>query len=144
MNVSLTPELEKMVREKVSSGLYNNASEVVREALMLLVQRGRSSGGTRREGRNTQTDTVSGKTAARKRSQLLSLFGSVVRNEAGPKSDVDVFIDIDPHARFTLLRLAGVKNLLEDGLRREVDVAMREGLHPGMKKAILEEAEEIF
>ncbi len=36
MNVSLTPELEKMVGEKVKSGLYNSASEVVREALRLL------------------------------------------------------------------------------------------------------------
>lgn len=33
MNVSLTPELEKIVRDKVESGLYNNASEVVREAI---------------------------------------------------------------------------------------------------------------
>lgn len=33
MHVSLTPELEKAVRLKVESGLYNNASEVVREAL---------------------------------------------------------------------------------------------------------------
>lgn len=33
MHVSLTPELEKAVRAKVESGLYNNASEVVREAL---------------------------------------------------------------------------------------------------------------
>jgi len=33
MNVSLTKELEKMVDEKVSSGLYNNASEVIRDAL---------------------------------------------------------------------------------------------------------------
>jgi antitoxin ParD1/3/4 len=36
MNVSLTPELEKFVDEKVESGLYNNASEVVRESLRLL------------------------------------------------------------------------------------------------------------
>ena len=33
MNVSLTPELEKFVDTKVDSGLYNNASEVVREAM---------------------------------------------------------------------------------------------------------------
>lgn len=33
MNISLTPELEKMVQAKVASGLYNNASEVIREAL---------------------------------------------------------------------------------------------------------------
>ncbi len=38
MNVSLTPELEKLVQKKVSSGRYNSASEVVREALRLLEQ----------------------------------------------------------------------------------------------------------
>ena len=36
MNVSLTPELEKLVSQKVESGMYNSASEVVREALRLL------------------------------------------------------------------------------------------------------------
>jgi antitoxin ParD1/3/4 len=39
MNVSLTPELEKLVNDKVRSGLYQTASEVVREALRLLKQR---------------------------------------------------------------------------------------------------------
>ena len=36
MHVSLTPALEELVRHKVESGLYNNASEVVREALRLM------------------------------------------------------------------------------------------------------------
>lgn len=36
MHVSLTPQLEELVRSKVASGLYNNASEVVREALRVL------------------------------------------------------------------------------------------------------------
>jgi antitoxin ParD1/3/4 len=36
MNVSLTPELEQFVQGKVESGLYNNASEVIRESLRLL------------------------------------------------------------------------------------------------------------
>jgi antitoxin ParD1/3/4 len=39
MNVSLTPELEGLVNEKVESGLYQTASEVVREALRLLKER---------------------------------------------------------------------------------------------------------
>jgi antitoxin ParD1/3/4 len=39
MNVSLTPELEQLVNEKVESGLYQTASEVVREALRLLKER---------------------------------------------------------------------------------------------------------
>lgn len=38
MNVNLTPALEEFVRVKVSSGLYNNASEVIREALRRAVQ----------------------------------------------------------------------------------------------------------
>ena len=36
MNVSLTPELERRIAEKVESGLYTTASEVVREGLRLL------------------------------------------------------------------------------------------------------------
>lgn len=36
MNVSLTPELLKIVQSKVESGLYNNASEVIREAIRQL------------------------------------------------------------------------------------------------------------
>jgi antitoxin ParD1/3/4 len=36
MNVSLTPELAKLVHDKVESGLYGSASEVVREALRLM------------------------------------------------------------------------------------------------------------
>jgi antitoxin ParD1/3/4 len=39
MNVSLTPELEKLVAERVASGHYASASEVVREALRLLHER---------------------------------------------------------------------------------------------------------
>ena len=38
MNVSITEKLEEFVNDKVESGLYNSASEVVREALRLLVQ----------------------------------------------------------------------------------------------------------
>lgn len=33
MHISLTPELEARIRQKVASGYYNNASEVIREAL---------------------------------------------------------------------------------------------------------------
>jgi len=39
MNISVTPNLEALVQEKVDSGLYNNASEVVREALRLMHER---------------------------------------------------------------------------------------------------------
>jgi antitoxin ParD1/3/4 len=41
MNVSLTPELEQLVHDKVKSGRYLSASEVVREGLRLLEERDR-------------------------------------------------------------------------------------------------------
>ncbi len=39
MNISLTPKLESFVKSKVKTGNYNNASEVIREALRVLQER---------------------------------------------------------------------------------------------------------
>ncbi|MEM9447246.1 MAG: type II toxin-antitoxin system ParD family antitoxin [Cyanobacteria bacterium P01_E01_bin.6] len=39
MNISLTPELEKLVLDKVESGMYTSASEVIRDGLRLLAER---------------------------------------------------------------------------------------------------------
>ncbi len=39
MNVSLTPELERLVNEKLKTGMYQTASEVSREGLRLLKDR---------------------------------------------------------------------------------------------------------
>jgi antitoxin ParD1/3/4 len=41
MNISLTPQLEELVKKRVESGLYGSASEVMREALRLLEERDR-------------------------------------------------------------------------------------------------------
>ncbi len=41
MNISLTPQLEELVKKKVESGLYGSASEVMHEALRLLDERDR-------------------------------------------------------------------------------------------------------
>jgi len=44
MNVSLTPQLEAIIRQKVESSHFNNASEVVRQALRLLDAEDRREG----------------------------------------------------------------------------------------------------
>ncbi len=49
MHVSLTPELEKSVKAKVNSGLYNNASEVIREALRESLKRDQENEWLKRE-----------------------------------------------------------------------------------------------
>jgi antitoxin ParD1/3/4 len=43
MNVSLSPQLEALVRRKIETGPYNNATEVVQEALKVLDERDRAA-----------------------------------------------------------------------------------------------------
>jgi len=47
MNLSITPELQKLIQRKVDSGLYANASEVVRDALRRMDERPISTPGRR-------------------------------------------------------------------------------------------------
>jgi antitoxin ParD1/3/4 len=49
MNISLTPELENAVKAKIASGLYNNASEIIREALRESLRRERENDWLQRE-----------------------------------------------------------------------------------------------
>ncbi len=55
------------------------------------------------------------------------IFGSVARGEAGPDSDVDFLVELDPEC--SLLDHIGLLQDLQDLLGREVDVAMPDGLH---------------
>jgi len=149
MNVSLTPELEQYIRRKVDSGLYGNASEVVREALRLLV--GQESGGAGQSRRQPpQIDDVLTELKAlekplRERGlAALALFGSTAKGTARPDSDIDVLIDVAPNVRFSLVDLVSVKDFLEDQLGRTVDVATREGLDPAIRDRVIREARAVF
>ena len=144
MNVSLTPALEEYVRRKVAIGLYNNASEVVREALRLMVER--ETGGRPAPKKGEVVAALKALEPELKERGVASaaVFGSVVRGQAGPDSDVDVLIDIDPAAAFDLLDLVGIRNLLTDRLGRPVDVVERQALRPQLRDNILAEAEAVF
>ncbi|SOC35245.1 hypothetical protein SAMN05892877_101257 [Rhizobium subbaraonis] len=72
------------------------------------------------------------------------LFGSVTRDEADDDSDIDLFIDYDPRALFSLIDLASIKLLLEDELSVEVDVTTRDSLHPRLKATIEKSAIRVF
>ncbi len=74
----------------------------------------------------------------------LYLFGSVARDEAGPTSDLDLFIDYDPQSRFNALDLVGIKLFLEDELATEVDITTRDSLHPVLKDRIESSALQVF
>jgi hypothetical protein len=74
----------------------------------------------------------------------LFLFGSVARGDQRPNSDVDLFLDVRPGAKFSLFDLVGVKYLAEDLLGHETDVTTRDGLHPMLKSQIEQSAIRVF
>ena len=65
------------------------------------------------------------------------IFGSVVRGEATPESDVDVLVEMDRQA--SLLDFIGVKLDLEDVLGRRVDLVEYAAIKPRLRDRILRE-----
>jgi uncharacterized protein len=74
--------------------------------------------------------------------RALYLFGSTRRDEAGPDSDVDLFIDYDQG--FSLLDLVAVKEQIDEILGARADVTTRGGLHPILRDDIVRDAERVF
>jgi uncharacterized protein len=72
----------------------------------------------------------------------LYLFGSTRRDEAGPDSDVDLFIDYEQG--FSLLDLIAVKEEIDQILGVRADLTTRGGLHPVLRDDILRDAERVF
>ncbi len=74
----------------------------------------------------------------------LYLFGSVARDEAGPRSDIDVFIDPDPTRRFGFNEFMDIYELLQERLGSEVGYTTREGLHRSIRREIETTAVRVF
>lgn len=74
----------------------------------------------------------------------LALFGSVLRGDARPDSDVDLLVEYDEQRVRSLLDIAGLRLLLRELLGREVELADRKRLKPFLKHTILTEAVEVF
>lgn len=60
--------------------------------------------------------------------QELALFGSVLREDFSPESDVDVLVTFSPEARWSLFDFVEMKEELETLFGREVDLVSRGGL----------------
>lgn len=71
----------------------------------------------------------------------IKLFGSSIRNEDTPSSDIDLFVDFEDTR--SLFDLIGFKNELEELLGKSVDVVTVKGVHPLMKEQIETEAVKI-
>lgn len=68
----------------------------------------------------------------------IRVFGSLARGEAGPESDVDLLVKLDPGV--TLFKHAALVRELEALLGRKVDVVSERGLRPRVREQVLRDA----
>lgn len=68
----------------------------------------------------------------------IRVFGSVSRGEAGPQSDVDILVKLEPGR--SLLDVVAIKQDLEDLLGCQVDVVTEESISPYIRDQVLKEA----
>ena len=73
----------------------------------------------------------------------LGLFGSFVREEQVPASDVDVLVEFEP-ARKSFDNFMRIAFLLEEVLERPVELVTTEALSPHLGPRILEEVEDVL
>ena len=66
------------------------------------------------------------------------VFGSFAHGEAGPDSDVDLLVDLEPG--FTLIDLGGLLMDLQDLLGRRVEIVTPNGLHWFIRDRVVQEA----
>lgn len=75
----------------------------------------------------------------------LSLFGSILRDDFRPDSDVDVLVTFAPDAGWSLFDLVRMRDELVELLGREVDLVEERGLHnPFRRRGILQTREVIY
>ena len=74
----------------------------------------------------------------------LSLFGSAVRGEMGPDSDIDVMVEFDPAARIGIFKFESLVEGLEALVGRKVDLVTKRGLKPWVRPEVLREARVIY
>ena len=75
----------------------------------------------------------------------LALFGSVLRDDFRPDSDIDVLVEFEPGHVPGFIRLAGMELELSELLgRRKVDMNTPMGLSPYFRDEVLAEAEVVY
>lgn len=74
----------------------------------------------------------------------LELFGSVLRDDFRPDSDVDMLVEFEPEAQIGLFAFQQIQAELSALLQRPVDLVPRSGLKPLIRESVLASAQEIY
>lgn len=74
----------------------------------------------------------------------LALFGSYLREDFGPESDIDVLVAFEDDAQIGFLALARIQRELSELLQRKVDVVPVGGLKAAIREDVLKESEVVY
>lgn len=74
----------------------------------------------------------------------LALFGSALRDDFGPESDLDILVEFEPGTKIGLLEFIGIQRELSTLLGRPVDLVPRDGLKWVIRDEVLASAEAIY
>jgi hypothetical protein len=74
----------------------------------------------------------------------LSIFGSRVRGDNRPDSDIDILVELEPDASFSLLNLIGVEHIVEDATGLPAQVTIRRSMRPRVAERIADDIVEVF
>ena len=74
----------------------------------------------------------------------LALFGSALRDDFRPDSDVDVLVEFEPGTQVTLFTLSRLQRELESIFARPVDFVMKDGLKRRIRDSVLASAQVIY
>jgi len=69
----------------------------------------------------------------------IGIFGSYARGEAKEDSDLDILISLKPEHHIGLIKFNSLKNFLSNLLNIKVDLVLKDGIKPALKKYILNE-----
>ncbi len=78
------------------------------------------------------------------RIRRLLLFGSILRDDFGPDSDIDVLVEFEPRTRVGLFRLAGLELELGELLGRKVDLNTPGFISPHFREQVLSQAQVLY
>ena len=74
----------------------------------------------------------------------LSIFGSVLREDFRPDSDVDILVEFEPGAQIGFMALGRIQRELSALLKRPVDLVPKNGLKPKIREAVLSSAQVVY